>query len=721
MIISIGLLITACDNRSLNNPYPKKETTANILYSSFAERPKTLDPARSYSSNEYLFIAQIYEPPLQYHYLKRPYTLIPLTASALPTIAYFDKHNKPLPNDTPGKNIAYTLYTIHIKPNRYYQPHPAFAKNEKGDFSYHHIEETYLEKNNIYRLSDFKKTGSRELTAEDYVYQIKRLAHPKTNSPIFGLMSEHIQGLTKFTTVLQKAYEQNIKKSKPFLDLRKYRLDGVKVIDRYTFQIKIKGKYPQFIYWLAMPFFAPMPWEADRFYSQTSMDDHNITLDWYPIGTGPYMLIENNPNSRMVIVRNPNFSGETYPTSGEPGDKEKGLLRDAEKPLPFIDRVVFNLEKEAVPRWNKFLQGYYDSSGITSDSFDQAVHMDNLGYPHLTDTMKQLSIRLQTSIAPSIFYMGFNMLDDVVGGYTEHARKLRHAIAIALDYSEFISIFLNGRGIPAQGPLPPSIFGYQPGKTGINPYMYTWTNGKPRRKSIAVAKRLLAEAGYPDGRDIRTGKPLILNYDVPASSGPDDKARFDWMRKQFLKLGIQLNIRATQYNRFQEKMRTGNAQIFSWGWNADYPDPENFLFLLYSLNGKVKYHGENAANYENKNFDRLFESMKYLKNGPQRQAIINKMLAIIRYDSPWIWGFHPKNFTLSHSWNRVSKPNEMANNTLKYAKLNPILRAEKRREWNKPIVWPLIVLLGVLFISCIPVYIHYKRKQYKPMGSSISL
>jgi oligopeptide transport system substrate-binding protein len=71
----------------------------------------------------------------------------------------------------------------------------------------------------------------------------------------------------------------------------------------------------------------------------------------------------------------------------------------------------------------------------------------------------------------------------------------------------------------------------------------------------------------------------------------------NWMRKQFAKLGIELVVRATDYNRFQEKMRKGTAQVFMWGWNADYPDPENFFFLLYGPNRKVD-GGENAANYK---------------------------------------------------------------------------------------------------------------------------
>ena len=139
----------------------------------------------------------------------------------------------------------------------------------------------------------------------------------------------------------------------------------------------LKGAYGAFIndmYWLAMPFFAPIPYEVDQFYAQRGMNQgRNITFDWYPVGTGPYMLTENDPNARMVLERNPNFRGEPYPMQGEPDDEAKGLLRDAGKTMPFIDRVVFSREKEGIPYWNKFLQGYYDRSGIASDNFDQAV------------------------------------------------------------------------------------------------------------------------------------------------------------------------------------------------------------------------------------------------------------------------------------------------------------------------------------------------------------
>ena len=206
---------------------------------------------------------------------------------------------------------------------------------------------------------------------------------------------------------------------------------------------------------------------------------------------------------------------------------------------------------------------------------------------------------------------------------------------------------------------------------------------------------------------------MLLNYDVTAIGGPDDNARFDWYRKQFAKLGIQLNIRSTQYNRFQDKVRNGDAQIFSWGWLADYPDPENFLFLLYGPNGKVKFGGENAANYANPKFDVLFDKMKNLPNGPQRQKVIDQMVALVRQDSPWIWGFHAKDFYLNHVWMRISKPNAMANNKLKYERIDPNLRAQKRRQWNQPVLWPLGVMAVILLAILIPAFITYWRNEHQ--------
>lgn len=706
VIVLAALLVAGCSDQPWNSPYPPQQAGRNILYSSFNERPNHLDPAQSYSSNEVVFTGQIYEPPLQYHFLKRPYQLEPLTVTRMPEPYYLDAAGQRLPDNAAVERIAYSVYDLEIKPGIRYQPHPAFARGPDGEYLYHHIDESDLA--SVDSLSDFKQTGTRELTAADYVYQIKRLAHPHLHSPIFGLMSDYIVGLRDYAKTLKAAVESP--GAAAFVNLNDYPLEGAEVIDRYRYRITLHGKYPQFRYWLAMPFFAPVPWEADVFYSRPGMKDRNITLDWYPVGTGPYMLTVNNPNLQMVMERNPNFHGETYPTEGAPGDAEAGLLEDAGKPLPLVDTVIFSLEKENIPLWNKFLQGYYDSSGINSDSFDQAIQIGSAGDISLTPELKRKGIKLNTAVSASIFYMGFNMQNPVVGGDSERARLLRQAIAIAMDYEEYISIFNNGRGIAAQGPLAPGIFGYVGGRAGINPYVYDWGKHGPQRKPIAYAKKLLAEAGYPDGRDLQSGKPLVLYLDTPAG-GPDDSARLSWLRKQFAKLDIQLQIRDSDYNRFQDKMRKGTAQIFQWGWNADYPDPENFLFLLYGKNSKVEHNGENAANYVNPEYDRLFEKMTNMDNGPQRQALIDRMVEILRHDAPWVFGFHPKQFALYHQWYHNAKTNLMANNTLKYRRIDPDLRQQLRRAWNPPVLWPLGLLLLLLVLLVIPAVIAYRRHE----------
>ena len=710
-LIALLLLLplAACEGGIWNDPYPAEDAGKPIFYTAFTARPKHLDPVQSYSENEYVFLSQIYQPPLQYHYLKHPYTLIPQAAAALPQVRYYDKNNRLLPQDAPVAKIAYSIYEIHLRPGLMYQPHPALAKDAGGQPRYMAL--TARDWNGIRTLTDFKETGTREVRAADYAYQIKRLAHPDLHSPIFGVMAQYIVGLKEYAETLKQARKQQPPTNSgqaPWLNLDDYPLPGVEVVDDHTYRIRIIGKYPQFAYWLAMPFFAPMPWEAERFYAQPGMAERNLTLDWWPLGSGPYYLSENNPNQRMVLSRNPNFSGEFYPAEGDPGDREAGLLADAGSPLPLTDKVVFTLEKETIPYWNKFLQGYYDASNISDDSFDQAVQVSVGGEAAVTDAMKAQGIKLSTSIAPTTSYLGFNWLDPVVGGACQPAagsderpcdpartRKLRQAISIAVDWEEFISIFANGRGIAAQSPIPPGISGYREGEAGIDKYVYDWVNGAPRRKSIEVAKQLLADAGYPGGLNEKTGQPLVLYFDTTGAR-PEDKARIDWLRKQFDKINVQFVPRATDYNRFQDKIRRGDTQLFFWGWNADYPDPENFLFLLHSAQSKVKYDGENAANYSNPEYDRLFEQMKNMDNGPERQAIVDRMVEILRRDAPWMWGFHPKDYVLRHGWIYNSKPNKLALNNLKYLRVDGAQREVLRRQWNQPVLWPLALAVLAL-------------------------
>ena len=148
VLILAASILSACDNALLNSPYPAEAPKQSIFYSSFTERPKHLDPARSYSSNEWAFISQIYEPPLQYHFLKRPYVLEPLTLKAMPIVTYLDDKG----NQVSAQQALYTEYELSLKPGIRFQPHPAFAKNEDG-YRYWPMSEAELK--DKYTLDDF--------------------------------------------------------------------------------------------------------------------------------------------------------------------------------------------------------------------------------------------------------------------------------------------------------------------------------------------------------------------------------------------------------------------------------------------------------------------------------------------------------------------------------------------------------------------------------------
>ncbi len=685
-----------------NNPYPKSEHNQEIYYSTFSEEPKHFDPAVSYSSDEYRFIEQIYEPPLQYHYLKRPYELIPLTAEKVPEPRYFDANGRALPQDASSEQVERAVYEVRIRPGILYQPHPCFAKDKNGERLYRNVKKG----DGFREINDFPVTGTRELVAADYVYQLQRLAHPRVACPIRSTLEEYILGMKTYSDVLSDAEPASH-------SVEDAVFAGVALVDRYTYRIILQTKYPQFAYWLAMPFFSPMPREAIEFYSQPVLKERNITIDRFPVGTGPYRIENLVPYKEITLVKNENFRVERYPGNGAPGDREAGLLADAWEIIPFIPKVVYKLEKEYIPRWNKFLQGYYDSSGISSDTFDKAITLDDTGDPRASEFLQAKNIVLRTSVSPTIYYLGFNMQDETVGGYTVEKQKLRQAISIALDYEEYIDIFLNGRGLSSQSPIPPGIFGHEAGEQGMNPYVYNWNpkTGTPQRKSIEEARELLAEAGYRDGVD-KNGNPLILHFDNAWTSAGATPI-LAWMRSRFEKLGLTMENRTTDYNRFRDKVQNANFQIISWGWHADYPDAENFLFLLYGPNSKAKHGGENAANYDNRAYNRLFEQMKNMENSGERLDIIRQMKQIVQQDAPWVFTYHPINFGLSHQWVKNSKPSAIGANHLKYIRVDASLRAESRLEWNKPIFWPIWVFVGFFVVVTIPAAIVMWRREHE--------
>lgn len=717
------LVLAACTNEPVNSPYPREDAARNVLHTAFTQRsPKYLDPASSYSTDETPFTYSIYEPLYAYDYLARPYKLIPKTALEVVQPVYYDAEGRELPADVAGDRVAVSVYDIRIRPGILYQPHPAFARDEEGRHRYWPMRPEDIK--GRYALTDFPDTGTRELVADDYVYAFRRLASPRVVSPIFGVMAEHVVGMREYgerLKALDAVDRDTPPGQRPWLDLREYGFDGVEAVDSHTLRIRVIGKYPQFRYWLAMTFTAPIPWEADRFYAQPGMAEHGLSLNTWPVGTGPYMMTDSIINRRHVLERNPNFRGEPYPCEGEPADREAGLLADCGKLTPFVDRVVFHLEKESVPLMGKFLQGYYDIPEVGRGDYGAAMKVAASDSAEKAALYADRGIQIHTTTEAQVFYLGFNWLDPVVGqGDTPEQqvrnRKLRQALSIAFDWEQFIAIFLNDQGTPAHGPVPPGILGHQPLPQGVNHQVYELVDGRPVRRSLDEARRLLAEAGYPDGRDEKTGRPLILHFD--SAGGMGSSPMLDWMRRQLGALNIQLEVRATDYNRFQDKMRNGGAQMFMWGWVADYPDAENFLFLLYGPNAKAGGGGENASNYRNEAFDRLFEEMRFLDDGPRKEALVKRMVEIVQIDAPWMFGYYPASGGAYQAWVGNAKPSQMVRNTLQYYRLDPDARAARIREWNRPVWWPLLLVGALLLMGVWVAWRQIRAREMAVIASS---
>ena len=727
----VGVLLLGACEQITNSPHALGAEKTNTFFSAFQERsPKYLDSTASYALDETPYTYSIYEPPYRFHYLKRPYEIVPRTAEAVALPKFFDKAGKPLADDAPGELVAEAVYDIRIRKGILYAPHPAFAKGADGKYLYHALGPGELDDKRT--PLDFPHKGTRELTAHDYVYAIRRLATTRIKSPSYSTMAEHIVGLKEYSEQIAKVDHELRKgiaptdRDLPFLDFRKVDMPGAVALDDHTLRIRLNGKYPQFKYWLQMSFFAPVPWEADAFYAQAGMAAKNLSTNYWPVGTGPYMLVEYQENRRHVLARNPNFRGEPYPCEGEAADNGNGLLSDCGKPMPFIDRLVFSIEKERIPQKTKFLQGYYDNP--EPQRFDWLLDFDYdvKNSEEIAKLFRERGIQMPRTLEISNWYVGFNWLDPVVGkGATPEQqvknRKLRQALSIAVNWEEYVRVFESkANGEPAMSAVPPGVFGYR--KDAINRTVYDVAEGAPRRKPLEVARRLLAEAGYPDGRDAQNGRPLVLNYDYQRVLTPELKAEVEWMAKQFAKIGVQLEIRATDFNRFQEKAEKGSLQIFWWGWFADYPDAENFLFLLYGPNSKAltQGNGENAGNYQNAEFDKLFEELRYLDDGARKQQVMDRMVAILQDDAPWMFGYNPYAGSVNHQWVGNVKPGPLVNDRLMYMKVDPALRAARIAEWNRPIWWPVVALALLLVVAVIPAWRGWRRHERETAARTLA-
>jgi ABC-type transport system substrate-binding protein len=527
-------------------------------YFGSTERIRGFDPVTASDTSAIAAICKVYEGLYEYEYLVRPYELKPMLADGMPEIS-------------PDR----LTYTIRIKKGVRFADDPCFPTG-KG----------------------------RELVAEDFVYSIKRLADVKNLSPRFYNLEGRIVGLDEYRA---ESGQRRVSYDEP--------VEGLKALDRYTIQIKLKEPFPQLLYALTQSETFPVPREAVEYYGKEFLN--------HPVGTGPFRLSNWRwRNYAIEFERNPTYHGDTYPTRGAPGDRERGLLDDAGKPLPLLDRVTQYVIADDSTEWLMFLSGKLAASGISRQNFDAVITPQK----ELTPELKRRGIWLDKSPRLATFYVGYNMEDPVVGPN----QKLRQAMACAVDLGKWVR-FYNDRQLAAKGLLPPGV----PGHGFDLPHPFAF--------DPARARRLMAEAGYPGGIDPKTGRRLTLAIELPSAADVEERQSIELLASFWEQIGIELRPTFNNWPEFLKKLERKQCQMYRVGWVVDAPDAYYFLLLFYSKNISP---GPNNSNYSSAEFDRMFEQARVMDDSPERTALYRKMEALVVEDCSCIFLTHPLSYGL---------------------------------------------------------------------------
>jgi oligopeptide transport system substrate-binding protein len=554
---------------------------------------KSLDSGNVEDVYGMLVLSNICESLYTYHYFKRPYVVEPMLADGMPEISE-DK----------------LTYIIRIKKGILFQDDPCFPEG-KG----------------------------RELKADDFVFAFKRMANIRFISQNWGGFKDRIVGLDdfreytrQFKTEFDVDYSQEV--------------EGLKAIDDYTLQIKLVKPWPQVLDDLTSAITAPVPKEAVDLYRQEMI--------YHPIGTGPYYLSEWHKGVYLELIKNPNYRRDFYPSDGMPEDKERGLLESAGKPMPFIDRIIFRIIEEEQPTWFLFMRGEFDVSGIPKDNFTSAVNLNTL---RPTREMRQRGIELDIYDQPSLFYIGFNMLDPVLG----KNKALRQAISLAINREKLNELFYNNRWKIAHSLIHPELNEYDP----------TIVAEGFSRCDPAAARKLLSEAEKIYGGPI----PELTIGMIGGDSFSRQFSQF--IQREITSIGLKVKIESTDWPTYTEKINKGQMQIFGGGGvRFSTPDALGALMMF-----ATKYFSPlgNYFFYSNPEYDRLYDQAEVMFPGPERKELYRKMERMVLEDYPAVFTSHRVQYNLRHNWVKNYKPHPFLYGYLKYIDID----REKQKSYKK--------------------------------------
>jgi ABC-type transport system substrate-binding protein len=562
-----------------------------VLRYAFRIAETAFDPPQITDLYSRTVVANIYESPLEFAWMARPAQLRPATLEAMPEVS-----------------ADFKTITLRVKPGIYFADDPAFQGRK------------------------------RELVAADYVYSIKRHYDPQWKSGnLYILENAKILGLSELRKQLLDA-------KKPFDYDRE--VEGLRALDRYTWQVRFAEPQPRFLYQLADPSFTGA-------LAREVVEHYGDKIGAHPVGTGPYRLTQWVRSSKMVLERNPGYREVYYDEQppAERADLQAVAKAFKGRRLPIVDRVEVSIIEENQPRWLAFLNHEQDMLDELPPEFAPNAIPNNRLAPYLVKRGVVMERYARADVSVSYF----GMEHPVVGGYTPDKVALRRALSLAVDLEREIQLVRRGQAIPAQSFVGPNTWGYE---TAFKSEMSEFNRGK--------ARALLDMHGYVDKdgdgwRDLPDGKPLLLEY----ATQPDQQSRqlIEQWQKNMNAIGVRIEFKAAKWPENLKASRAGKLMMWGVGWSAGTPDADSFLALGYGPNKGQANH----ARFDLPAFNQLHERQRQLPDTPERAGIIEQQkklsIAYMPYKvhvhriftdltHPWVKGYH-RNVFVRDFWRYV--------------------------------------------------------------------
>ena len=403
----IPVLVLLLSGLAMRPAAAQEKPPAKVLRYAFRIAETGFDPVQISDLYSRTITANIFDAPLQYEFLARPFRYRANTLVALPDVS-----------------ADFKTFTLHIKPGIYFADDPAFGGKK------------------------------RELVAADYVYSWKRHYDPRWKSPnLYVLENAKILGLSELRQELMAA-------KKPFDYERE--VEGLKALDKYTVQIKTGDPNPR----LLLEFTDGSVWGA---VAREVVDAYGDKIMEHPVGTGPFRLGAWRRASKIVLEKNPGYRDDVYDEEAPADDPlaQAAVAKLKGRKLPMIDRVEIDIVEENQPRWLAFLNGEHDILWEVPNDFAEIATPNN----ELAPNLKKRHIGMVRYPRGEVTYSYFNMEDPTVGGYTPDKVALRRAISLAVDLDKEIRLVRKSQAVPSQGPVAPSTWGYDPTiKTEMSDY-----------------------------------------------------------------------------------------------------------------------------------------------------------------------------------------------------------------------------------------------------------